>query len=147
MTKIKKQVEAQSQPAPAADAVGTSDAAEQAATGEGAGQALRETDGSSVEREAPAIEPQAAPPAPAKPPVPVPAPELPPPPQPDPIVATVDVLVLCTGNVAGNRYEAGTVLEGVPSDVAKTYAGMLDAHPDAAFYARAHGAAVSTYEG
>lgn len=128
MTKIKKQVEAETQPGVTVAAVAVEVAAEQSATGDGTGQALPAVDGLDVERVAPAIEPQAAP-------------------APAPGAETVDVLVLCTGSVAGNRYEAGTVLEGVPVDVAITYAGMLDAHPDAAFYARVHGAAVSVYEG
>lgn len=133
MTKIKKQAGAETLPTAPVEAAGAAAATAQEVTGDGAGQALPEVDGASAERDAPATESQAAGPAPA------PAPEL--------SVKTVDVLVLCTGNVAGNRYEAGAVLEGVPSDVAKTYSGMLDAHPDAVFYARAHGAVVSAYEG
>lgn len=131
MSKIKKQAAAETLPTAPVEDAGVAAATDQEVTGDGAGQALPEVDGASAERDAPAIESQAANPAPG--------PEL--------SAQAIDVLVLCAGNVAGNRYEAGTVLEGVPSEVAKGYIGMLDAHPDAVFYARAHGATVIAYEG
>lgn len=138
MSKIKKQAETEAPPAAAAaDAAATAGAIAQAITGDGTGQALPEVDETNALREAPAIESQTAVP------VPVPVPE----PEPEPEVEIVDVLVLCAGNVAGIRYEAGIVLEDVPVNVAQAYAGMLDAHPDAAAYARARGAEVLAYEG
>ena len=59
---------------------------------------------------------------------------------------TVACWVLCAGHVAGKFYTAGTVLEGVPADVAQAHAGMLDAHPDAIAHARSAGHPVAAYQ-
>lgn len=59
---------------------------------------------------------------------------------------TATCLVLCAGYVTGNFYEAGTVLEGVPADVADTYSAMLDPHESAVSHARGEGAPVVAYK-
>lgn len=53
--------------------------------------------------------------------------------------------VLCDGHVAGKFYAVGTILEGVPADVAASHAGMLDTHPDAIHHARQAGHPVIAY--
>ena len=54
--------------------------------------------------------------------------------------------VLCAGHVAGKFYEAGTILEGVPADVAEAHAVMLDSHPNAIAHARDAGWPVVAYQ-
>lgn len=59
---------------------------------------------------------------------------------------TATCLVLCAGYLTGNFYEAGTVLEGVPADVAAARVDMLDSHESAVKHARGEGAPVVAYQ-
>lgn len=59
---------------------------------------------------------------------------------------TVAARVLCAGVIGGQRFEAGVVIDGLPSDVADAHAAMLDAHPSAVRHAVDGGAQVLVYE-
>lgn len=59
--------------------------------------------------------------------------------------ATVVARVLCAGVIGGQRFEAGVVIDGLPSDVADAHAAMLDAHPSAVRHAVDGGAQVVVY--
>lgn len=59
--------------------------------------------------------------------------------------ATVAARVLCAGVIGGQRFDAGVVIDGLPSDVADAHAVMLDAHPDAVSHAVDGGAQVVVY--
>lgn len=76
-------------------------------------------------------------------PTPVAEPASPPPPE---APATVAARVLCAGVIGGQRFEAGAVIDGLPSDVADAHAAMLDAHPSAVSHAVDGGAQVVVYE-
>lgn len=58
---------------------------------------------------------------------------------------TVAARVLCAGVIGGQRFEAGVVIDGLPSDVADAHAAMLDPHPDAVSHAVDGGAQVVVY--
>lgn len=130
MSKIKKQAEAEAQPGVTVEAVAAKGVVEQEVSGDGTGQALPETGGPGVEREAPAIEPQASTPAPKQ--------------EPE---GVIDAFVLCDGSLDGTtRYPAGSVLQGVPESLAEANRHWLDTHPSAVEHALSNGAVVIDYQ-
>ena len=61
--------------------------------------------------------------------------------------ATVSVFVLCAGSFDGvTSYQAGCVIEGVPSALAEANAHWVDAAPAAAEYAKDTGALVFEFQ-
>ena len=57
-------------------------------------------------------------------------------------VATTSALVQVDAHIAGVRYLAGVVIEGLPTAVAEQYVGVVDPHPSAVSHAVAAGARV-----